>query len=75
MQNLAPVGLSDSQHGQRMGEPSRTADASGWGMDGQESRRTPLIDMSWMVCQYSTRGLVSSEKHETAAEPGAEQEG
>jgi hypothetical protein len=25
----------------------------------------PLIEVSWMVCQYSTRSLVSTEKHET----------
>jgi hypothetical protein len=44
-------------------------------MEGQESHPTPLIDRSWMVCQYSTRGLVSSGKHETPAEAGAEGRG
>jgi len=28
-----------------------------------------------MVCQYSWCGQLSSEKHETAAEAGAEEEG
>src|SRR5262252_8976422 len=31
--------------------------------------------MRWMGCQYSTHGLMSSEKHETTAETGVEGRG
>jgi hypothetical protein len=33
---------------------------------------TPLIDLCWMVCQYSRPGPVSSEKHDLAVAAGAE---
>jgi hypothetical protein len=33
-----------------------------------EPRPPSLIDLGWMVCQYSRPGAVSSEKHEPAAE-------
>jgi hypothetical protein len=49
--------------------------AKGRDVDGQEVRRTALLAMSWMACQYSTRGLVSSEKHETPSEAGGEGRG
>jgi hypothetical protein len=42
---------------------------------GQGPRRAPLIEVSWMVCQYSTRSLVSTEKHETTPETGMEGRG
>jgi hypothetical protein len=56
-------------------EALRYGRASGRGVDGQEPQHPPLIDLSWMVCQYSRCGQVSSEKHETAANAGAEEEG
>jgi hypothetical protein len=37
---------------------------------GQGPCRAPLIEVSWLVCQYSTRSLVSTEKHETTPETG-----
>src|SRR5262245_52000177 len=37
---------------------------------GQGPRRAPLIEVSWMVCQYSTRSLVSTEMHEMTPETG-----
>jgi hypothetical protein len=49
--------------------------ASGKGAYGQKPRRPSLICLSWMVCQYSRRALVSSEKHGTAADTGADREG
>jgi hypothetical protein len=42
----------------------RHGDASVRGMDGQETQRTPLIDLCWMVCRYPRAGRVSSEKHQ-----------
>src|SRR4029453_3739168 len=42
---------------------------------GQGPRRAPLIEVSWMVCQYSIRSLVSTEKHETTPETGMEGRG
>jgi hypothetical protein len=49
--------------------------ASGWVARGQAPRRAPLTSVSGMRCQYSRWGQVSSEKHATAAEAGAEEEG
>src|SRR5262245_4186091 len=44
-------------------------------MKGQESQPTPLIDLSWLVCQYTTRGLVASGKRKTPSETGVEWRG
>jgi hypothetical protein len=44
-------------------------------MEGQASHPTPLIDRFWMVCQYSTRALVSSGKRKKALDPGAAEGG
>jgi hypothetical protein len=55
-----------------MGSPAQSWERSG--AYGQKSRRLSLIQVSWMVCQYSRRALVSSEKHETAAKPGEKEE-
>jgi hypothetical protein len=41
---------------------------------GQTFQCAPLTWVYGMRCQYSKRGEVSSEKHETAADPGAEEE-
>jgi hypothetical protein len=57
------------------GKALKHGDAGGWGTDGPDPRGTPLIDMYGMGCQYSTRGLVSSEKHETTPETGVEGRG
>jgi hypothetical protein len=40
-----------------------------------EARRPSLLDMHWMVCQYSRPSPVSSEKHEPILDPGAQVEG
>jgi hypothetical protein len=37
---------------------------SGRAAYGQVPHRTPLLEMSWMVCQYSSAGPVSSQKHQ-----------
>jgi hypothetical protein len=37
-------------------------------MDGKDPQGTPLIDLYGMVCHYSRRRPVSSEKHETPFE-------
>jgi hypothetical protein len=48
--------------------------ASGWGARVGASPRA--IDLGvGMLCQYSRQRPVSSEKHETAAEAGADKEG
>jgi hypothetical protein len=44
-----------------------------WAAHGQDPRHTPLLDMSWMECQYSRAGPVSSEKH--LGTPGTEVKG
>jgi hypothetical protein len=62
MQNFIPLGLSDPQCGQRMGEPSGTA-VRVVGHVWAAARRPSLIGMGWMVCQYSRPSQVSSEKH------------
>src|SRR5262245_18031988 len=67
-----PLGIVSLTARAAHGGALRHGDASGWGMDGQASRRTPLIDMQWMGCQYSTQGLVSSEKHEAPSVAGVE---
>jgi hypothetical protein len=58
-----------------MSTPSDTAGGSIRVARGQEPRCTPLICVCWMRCQYSTRGLVSSENHEVSASAGAEEGG
>ena len=66
MQNLLPSGASDSQRGQRIGATSGTA----IGMAGEHMSRNPdalpHYTKLWMVCQYCTRCLVSSENHVTS---------
>jgi hypothetical protein len=49
--------------------------ASGWSVRGQVPRRARLLWPYGMRCQYSRCGQVSSEKHETAAEARADEEG
>jgi hypothetical protein len=44
-------------------------------VDEEESQPKPLINMLWMVCQYSTRGFVSSGKRDIALDPGAAEGG
>ena len=44
-------------------------------MERQESHPTPLIDRSWMVCQYFIHALVSSGKRKKALDPGAAEGG
>jgi hypothetical protein len=41
-------------------------------MDGQESPPTRLLNLCWMVCQYSTPSPLSSEKNQGT--PGTEVE-
>ena len=70
-QNFRPSGLSKPQLGQRMGAPSGTAvRTAGW----RAGKRlgAPVQWVYGMVCQYSRRGPVSSEKHETATQAGVE---
>ena len=43
-------------------------------MRGQTFQYAPLTWVYVLRCQYSRRGEVSSEKHKTAADPGAEEE-
>jgi hypothetical protein len=71
MQYFIPSGLSAAQRGQRMEGPSGTAmPAAGasmdWSPDDAPARH------KWLLCQYSSAGPVSSEKHEPALEAGGE---
>jgi hypothetical protein len=74
MQNLAPSGVSDPQCGHRIDRLSCTV-AQAAGGDGEESSHPPLLDLSWMVCHYSTRRLVSSGKRDRALDHGAAEGG
>ena len=69
LQNFRPSGFSKPQLGQRMGAASGTAVRAA-GVCEQTFQCAPLTWMYGMRCQYSRCGEVSSEKHETAAEPG-----
>ena len=65
-QNFMPLGVvsAHSAGSAWVRPPARPCERLG------RAGRSPThatIDMWWMVCQYSRRGLVSSEKHETAA--------
>jgi hypothetical protein len=74
MQNLAPSGVSASQCGQRIDGLSCTVMRAAGSAYGQKPRHLSLIRVNGMVCQYSRRALVSSEKHETATKPGEKEE-
>ena len=73
-QNFMPSGFSKPQLGQRMGVPSGTAvRAAGCARAGAPARAT---DMGvWDGVSVLQGGQVSSEKHETAADAGVEEEG
>ena len=71
MPNFIPSGFSTPQLGQCMGIPSGTA-VERLGGTRHTSQGAPLIEVYGMRCQYSRWGQLSSEKHETAAEAGAE---
>jgi hypothetical protein len=73
-QNFVPSGFSKPQLGQRISVPS-SPDVRGAGVCEQTFQCAPLTCVYGMVCQYSRCGPVSSEKHETAAEAGAEERG
>jgi hypothetical protein len=71
-QNFMPSGFSIPQLGQRMGVPSGTAVRAAGLRAGSASPRATDMGIG-MLCQYSRQRPVSSEKHETAAEAGAEE--
>jgi hypothetical protein len=75
MQIVIPSGGSASQRGQRIDGLSCTAVRAAGGTPGLKPRYRSLIRVHGMVCQYSRPALVSSEKHETAADVGADAEG
>jgi hypothetical protein len=74
MQNLAPSGVSALALRAAHECALRHGRASGRGIDGEKPPR-PLRERSGMVCQYSTRGLVSSGKRDRVLDPGAAEGG
>jgi hypothetical protein len=74
MQNLAPSGVSASQHGQRIDGLSGTVVRAVGGVHGQKPWYLSLMRAPGMVCQYSRPAQVSSEKHETTAYAGVEED-
>src|SRR5262245_43426484 len=70
-QNFRPSGLSKPQLGQRMGAPSG-ASVQAARKRASRSPDAPLRREWWTVCQYSTPGPVSSEKHAMAPDAGVE---
>jgi hypothetical protein len=70
LQNFIPSGFSNSQFELRMNTPSWTAVSAAGQHEGRFLRRTPMLDMHWMVWHYSRACQVSSEKYETAPEAG-----